>query len=204
MYMTNEIYFYITRPKRYEELCDKKSFHEVINRFTDSNGVSKMTSKSRVLAKSFLIPKELKWKYLGLAKQYHYSERCMMIIAERMIMGDPDYCIDFLSQYHTYEALAAADKLYDICKYFELIENGFKSYSNFAFTLMPYSEKMHSRRCFMKVDKKPYYHRSSIENTLAQMPRYNAYACGHGEHESKKRPNRAKQKEQFRKEIRDY
>lgn len=38
----------------------------------------------------------------------------------------------------------------------------------------------------MKVEKKSYYHRSSVENTLAQMPRYNAYACGHGEHQTKK------------------
>lgn len=44
----------------------------------------------------------------------------------------------------------------------------------------------------MKVNQKPYYHRSSIENTLAQMPRYNAYACGYGEHKSKKKPNRAR------------
>ena len=56
----------------------------------------------------------------------------------------------------------------------------------------------------MKVDKKPYYHRSSVENTLAKMPRYDAYACGHGEHKSKKKPNRAKQKEELRKELKDY
>lgn len=55
----------------------------------------------------------------------------------------------------------------------------------------------------MKVEKKSYYHRSSVENTLAQMPRYNAYACGHGEHQTKRKPNRAKQKENLRKEIRD-
>ena len=54
----------------------------------------------------------------------------------------------------------------------------------------------------MKVEKKSYYHRSSVENTLAQMPRYNAYACGHGEHQTKRKPNRAKQKENIRKEIR--
>ena len=40
----------------------------------------------------------------------------------------------------------------------------------------------------MKVNQKPYYHRSSIENTLAQMPRYNAYACGYGKHKSRKIP----------------
>lgn len=55
----------------------------------------------------------------------------------------------------------------------------------------------------MKVEKKSYYHRSSVENTLAQMPRYNAYACEHGEHQTKRKPNRAKQKENLRKEIRD-
>lgn len=53
----------------------------------------------------------------------------------------------------------------------------------------------------MKVNRKPYYHRSSIENTLAQMPRYNAYACGYGKHKSKKKPNRAKRKEELRKEL---
>lgn len=53
----------------------------------------------------------------------------------------------------------------------------------------------------MKVNQKPYYHRSSIENTLAQMPRYNAYACGYGEYKSKKKPNRAKRKEELRKEL---
>ena len=55
----------------------------------------------------------------------------------------------------------------------------------------------------MKVEKKSYYHCSSVENTLAQMPQYNAYACGHGEHQTKRKPNRAKQKENLRKEIRD-
>lgn len=56
----------------------------------------------------------------------------------------------------------------------------------------------------MKVNRKPYYHRSSIENTLAQMPRYNAYACGYGKHKSKKKPNRAKRKEELRKELNNY
>ena len=55
----------------------------------------------------------------------------------------------------------------------------------------------------MKVEKKTYYHRSSVKNTLAQMPRYNAYACGHGEHQTKRKPNRAKQKENLRREIRE-
>lgn len=56
----------------------------------------------------------------------------------------------------------------------------------------------------MKVNRKPYYHRSSIENTLAQMPRYNAYACVYGKHKSKKKPNRAKRKEELRKELKNY
>lgn len=56
----------------------------------------------------------------------------------------------------------------------------------------------------MKVNQKPYYHRSSIENTLAQMPRYNAYACWYGEYKSKKKPNRAKRKEELRKELKNY
>lgn len=56
----------------------------------------------------------------------------------------------------------------------------------------------------MKVNQKPYYHRSSIENTLAQVPCYNAYACGYGEHKSKKKPNRAKRKEELRKELKNY
>ena len=53
----------------------------------------------------------------------------------------------------------------------------------------------------MKVNQKPYYHRSSIENTLAQMPRYNAYACGYGKHKSKKKPNRAKKKRRTSKGV---
>lgn len=56
----------------------------------------------------------------------------------------------------------------------------------------------------MKIDKQSYYHRSSIENTLAQMPKYNPFACGHGVHQSKKKPNRAKQKIKLQKEIKDY
>ena len=56
----------------------------------------------------------------------------------------------------------------------------------------------------MKVNQKPNNHRSIIENTLAQMPRYNAYACGYGEHKSKKKPNRAKRKEELRKELKNY
>lgn len=43
---------------------------------------------------------------------------------------------------------------------------------------------------------------SSVENTLRQMPHYNAYQGGYGAHGSKKY-NRRKNKEQFRKEMRE-
>ena len=49
----------------------------------------------------------------------------------------------------------------------------------------------------MKVNQKPYYHRSSIENTLAQMPRYNAYACGYRKHKSKRNQIEQKEKKNF-------
>lgn len=56
----------------------------------------------------------------------------------------------------------------------------------------------------MKTENKSYYHRSSIENTLAQRPHYNPFACGHGAHADKTKPNRAKRKERFRKELKSY
>lgn len=49
----------------------------------------------------------------------------------------------------------------------------------------------------MKVNRKPYYHRSSIENTLAQMPRYNAYACGMENINQKRNQIEQKEKKNF-------
>ena len=43
---------------------------------------------------------------------------------------------------------------------------------------------------------------SSVENTLRQMPKYNPYQVGHGSH-GDKAYNRRKNKEQFRKEMRE-
>ena len=47
-------------------------------------------------------------------------------------------------------------------------------------------------------------HVSGIDNTLRQMPKYNAFATGHGIHKSKKYPNRATRKKTDRAEIRKY
>ena len=41
----------------------------------------------------------------------------------------------------------------------------------------------------------------SIEATKAKMPHYNAFAYGTGKWMSKKHPSRAKQKQDFRKEV---
>lgn len=45
-------------------------------------------------------------------------------------------------------------------------------------------------------------HISAVENTLRQMPHYNPYQTGYGSHGDKKY-NRRKNKEQFRKEMRE-
>jgi len=44
----------------------------------------------------------------------------------------------------------------------------------------------------------------SIENTLKQMPKYNPYQMGYGEHKSVKYKSRAKNKEEARQIIREY
>ena len=46
----------------------------------------------------------------------------------------------------------------------------------------------------------PVWHRSAVEATLNQMPKFNAYACGTGAHGDAKY-NRAKQKRDWRREI---
>lgn len=46
---------------------------------------------------------------------------------------------------------------------------------------------------------------SSVENTLRQMPRYNAYAGGYGAFQNKeKHPNRSQRKAALKKELRNY
>lgn len=41
----------------------------------------------------------------------------------------------------------------------------------------------------------------SVEATKVKMPHYNAFVCGTGTWKSKKHPSRAKQKQDFRKEV---
>lgn len=54
-----------------------------------------------------------------------------------------------------------------------------------------------------KKEKIPVVKISSVENTLRQMPKYNAFASGHGEHQDKiKHPNRAQRKASLEKELR--
>ena len=55
----------------------------------------------------------------------------------------------------------------------------------------------------MKKEKINVYHKTSIEVTFANRPRYNAFQTGHGIHESKRNPKRAKRKAAERKQIRD-
>lgn len=46
---------------------------------------------------------------------------------------------------------------------------------------------------------------SSVENTLRQMPRFNAYASGHGAFQNKgKYPTRSQRKANLRKELSKY
>ena len=52
--------------------------------------------------------------------------------------------------------------------------------------------------------KKSVYHMSSVENTLHQMPKYNAFAGGYGFHKSKKHPSRNQRKAKDRKTFKEY
>lgn len=55
----------------------------------------------------------------------------------------------------------------------------------------------------MKKEKVNVYHKSSVEVTLANRPRYNAFQTGHGVFESKRNPKRAKRRAAERRQIRD-
>ena len=44
------------------------------------------------------------------------------------------------------------------------------------------------------------WHKSSAENTLDQMPKYNGFACGHGAHGDSKY-NRSKSKREWQREF---
>ncbi len=58
----------------------------------------------------------------------------------------------------------------------------------------------------MSKEKKVIKVMGSIENTLRNMPKYNAYQCGVGEMEPKsgKHAKRARRKSALRKEIKNY
>lgn len=56
----------------------------------------------------------------------------------------------------------------------------------------------------MKRKKIPVIHISGVENTLRQMPKYNAFATGYGTHKDKKHPNRNQRKKADRAEIARY
>ena len=55
----------------------------------------------------------------------------------------------------------------------------------------------------MKKEKVNVYHKSSVEVTLANRPRFNAFQTGHGVFESKRNPKRAKRRAAELRQIRD-